>query len=220
MESEGHSQHCASPVLEMALARISPGKTFGGATDSSAPQSTTVSTNRNPALGASLGMAHTDLVSSSFIKHWSRGTRVYQHHSGAWFQLTFFLLPTFGRPSSCFEPRLPRAKQRPPYQECRALPELQICLSLLSEALTESCPWLPTQSSHRTKPPRIVKCFLTLLLGLLFLLAVHDLLRLILFVGSTIIKALSFAFAFVFVAFFLRRHFHIQLFTLGFSVWP
>ena len=30
-----------------------------------------------------LAMAHTDLASFSFIKYWTRGTRVYQHHSGA-----------------------------------------------------------------------------------------------------------------------------------------
>ena len=69
------------------------GKTFGGATDSSAPESTTVSTKGNPALGVSLATEHTDFVSASFIKCWTRGTRVYQHHSGAWLRLTFFLLP-------------------------------------------------------------------------------------------------------------------------------
>ena len=81
------------PVLDMALAWISPGKTFGGASDSSAPESTTASTKRNPPLGVLLATAHTDLASASFVKYWTRATRVYQDLSGTWLQLTVFLLP-------------------------------------------------------------------------------------------------------------------------------
>ena len=122
------------PVLDIALGWISSGKTVGGVTDSSAPESTKASTKRNPALGVSLAMAHTDLFSSSFIKYWTRGTRVYQHHSGAWLQLTFFLLPNLVDRPIVFLWSSLVACEAALAVPCQALPELQTCLSHPSEA--------------------------------------------------------------------------------------
>ena len=132
------------------------------------------------------------------IKNWTRGTRVYQHHSGAWLQRAFLLLPKLeGRIVVFFW--IPLA----------APPELQACLSHPSEAQAESNVFLSPESRHSSNQATTHRqWFLHSPLGLLFLLVVRGVLRLILLVGSCIIQALSFLLAFAFVAFSLCRHLH------------
>ena len=202
LESECHSQLCTCHPSWTQRLHGSPGKTFGSVTDSSAPESTTASTKRNPALGKSLAMARTDLVSSSF-KYWTHGTRVHPHHSGTWLKLTFSSYQ-FGRPSR----RVPFGLAYRVRGSARGAMSVRldkncepVCRSFLRHRLNPTYFWLAT-----------------VLLGLLFLLAFHNVLCLILFIGSSITQALSLPFAFACVGSSLCRHFHIQLFTLGIPV--
>ena len=80
------------------LASISLGNTFGGAADSSAPESIAASTKRDPSLGVSLATAHTAFVSCACIRHWTRGARVYQHSTAASCQPAHLFLPSSARP--------------------------------------------------------------------------------------------------------------------------
>ena len=82
----------------MALAWISLGNTFGGAADSSAPESIAASTKRDHPLGVSLATAHTAFVSCACIRHWTRGARVYQHSTGASCQPAHLFRPSSARP--------------------------------------------------------------------------------------------------------------------------
>ena len=82
----------------MALAWISLGNKFGGAADSSAPESIAASTKRDPSLGVSLATAQTAFVSCACTRHWTRGARVYQHSTGASCQPAYLFRPSLGRP--------------------------------------------------------------------------------------------------------------------------
>ena len=120
---------------------------FGGATDSSAPESTTASTEQDPALGVSLATAHTDLVSPSFIGYWTRGTRVstiLEHR----YNLFSFSFPGWKTSSLCSSGSRSRAWQCLRYHHCRALPELQTCLSHPFEAQAEPNVFLILGSKH------------------------------------------------------------------------